>query len=409
MLNIGSSKSESYLYSEPLLLVSENYDDDEQLVSENYTDDEKLAIKDYDKVEQNDSENSKKIDPEGSISKIRNVVNKNITQQSESDSKESLNSPRKRKFSSSKPEDSSAENKIASPSSSSETTKLVLLIPKVEGKMQIPHSFWTTRSVLSPIGLDSKNSSNSLFTFSPRDILSPTSPEFGIKEYQGSSKITEIDEKELHNLLSPKKLTAVDKFTLIDGKQVPIRCLGEGTYHIAFEILHAKYDKVILKCVKSALPATSLGKKTFPRQRVLSQGLNSYNDLKANGINVPGISNDVKKDGYFLIEKCSKIETPWAGNISPSSAMKSKETKQRLDQVKALLERMNKEKKLIVPDFKPSNASFNNNNELVVIDFCEDWEIPECQGPVINRIKDAANAWACGNKSIERYLLQDIK
>jgi len=84
--------------------------------------------------------------------------------------------------------------------------------------------------------------------------------------------------------------------------------------------------------------------------------------------------------------------------------LKPKEQDQ-LKQVRDCLVKMKRAGQLLVPDFKPHNVGFDKDNQLVILDFCEDREIPAFRKPLDTLLEEYADSWAEGNPSIKEYLL----
>jgi hypothetical protein len=197
-------------------------------------------------------------------------------------------------------------------------------------------------------------------------------------------------------------------FKDFSNKTYPIQYLNNGSFHTVFKSTSER--NILFKFINSNLNLQTShydGKGDY-RRMVLETGFNSYKQLQKEGFTVPKIFNNPLKDGYYVIEEI--VNEPglkyWNGNRSIKEL--DLNSQEQLQQVRQTLLKMHKKNDLLVPDFKPHNARFNERNELVIIDFCEDRTIPAFSHSLSFLLKEYAKEWADGNPKILSYLLDDI-
>lgn len=217
--------------------------------------------------------------------------------------------------------------------------------------------------------------------------------------------------------MKPPLLTKASTKFSIGNEEMRIRHCASGTFHDVFFIENRpdRLLKTVGKCSKwsdAGKPITATHdnqKYTINRRHaVLYQGFKSYKELQSLKIRVPKIFNEkyIFQDGCYLIENIKNKPSVelWGNSNKTIEDLKSKERSQLL-QVKECMQIMKQSKQLLIPDFKPHNAGFNDKNELVILDFCEDNDLPAFQKPLDSLLEEYAEAWANGNVNIKNYLL----
>jgi hypothetical protein len=208
-----------------------------------------------------------------------------------------------------------------------------------------------------------------------------------------------------------------DKEFTINGRGRKINHYASGTFHDVFFIQDE--PGILLRTVGPCQKWSNSGRAVtvtynhrkytlVKRHYVLYQGFESYKALRALAFRVPKIMNEdtLFQDGYYLIEEIPYKASTEAWSRSPKTFKElSRNAQEQLKQAKACLERMRNANELLVPDFKPHNVGFTKKNELVILDFCEDRDIPAFQQPLKKLLEEYAESWAEGNPNIKDYLL----